>query len=100
MSPRTRALMRRSQANMEQFFAHQIRQAAGYRPDVEALGRAASRIVIGVGQASAGQAAHQAALEVAGRLGLGVVEFPGDHQGFATKPAEFAAAVEQVLATG
>lgn len=100
MSPRTRALLRRAQANMEQFFAHHIHQAARYRPDIEALGRAAGRIVIGVGQASVGQAAYQAALEVAQRLGLGVVEFPGDHMGYATKPAEFAAAVEQVLATG
>jgi len=100
MSPRTRALMRRAQANMERFFEHHIHQAARYRPDVAALEQADSRIVIGVGQDSAGQAAHQAALEVAGRLGLGVVDFPGDHQGYATKPAEFAATVQQVLAAG
>ncbi|HST49786.1 alpha/beta fold hydrolase [Jatrophihabitans sp.] len=100
MSPRTRALMRRAQTNMDQFFTHHIRQAARYRPDVEALGRATSRIVIGVGEASVGQAAYQAALEVAGRLGLGVVELPGDHLGYATQPAEFAAAVEQLLAAG
>jgi pimeloyl-ACP methyl ester carboxylesterase len=100
MSPRTRALMRRSQANMAHFFAHQLRRAASYLPDVEALGRASSRVVIGVGEASAGQAPHQAALEVASRLGLGIVEFPGGHQGFATQPGEFVAVLERMLAAG
>jgi pimeloyl-ACP methyl ester carboxylesterase len=97
MSPRTRALMRRSQANMDHFFAHQLRPAAGYLPDIQALRELRSRIVIGVGAVSAGQAPHQAAREVASRLDLDVVQFPGDHQGFATTPREFAAAVDRVL---
>ncbi|MEO7262054.1 MAG: alpha/beta hydrolase [Jatrophihabitantaceae bacterium] len=100
MSPRTRALMRRSQANMEHFFAHQIRRAAGHLPDLEALSRVRSRIVIGVGVASRGQAPHEAAREVARRLGLDVVEFPGDHQGFTAAPHEFASAVDRVLSRG
>jgi len=97
LSPRTRALMRRSQANMEHFFTHQIRGAAGYLPDIETLNGNGCRIVIGVGVASRGQAPHQAAIEVAGRLGLDVVEFPGDHQGFTARPDEFAATVVRVL---
>lgn len=100
LSPRTRALMRRSQANMEHFFSHQIRGAAGYLPDLEALGRSGTRLVIGVGAASRGQAPHQAAIEVADRLGLDTVEFPGDHQGFTARPDEFAATVFRVLSAG
>ncbi|MDQ1720952.1 MAG: hypothetical protein QOI26_686 [Pseudonocardiales bacterium] len=100
MSPRTRALMRRSQANMEHFFAHQLRRAASYLPDIEALNQIRGRIVIGVGVASGGQAPHEAALEVARRLGVDVVEFPGDHQGFTAQPADFAAAVDRVLSLG
>jgi pimeloyl-ACP methyl ester carboxylesterase len=100
LSPRTRALMRRSQANMEYFFTHQIRSAAGYLPDIDALSRSGSKIVIGVGVASRGQAPHQAAVEVAHRLGIEVVEFPGDHQGFASRPGEFAATVVRVLSAG
>jgi pimeloyl-ACP methyl ester carboxylesterase len=100
LSPRTRALMRRPQANMENFFTFQIRGAAEYLPDLETLSRIDSRIVIGVGAASRGQAPHQAALEVAGRLGLDIVEFPGDHQGFTAQPGEFAATVDRVLAAG
>lgn len=97
LSPRTRALMRRSQANMQHFFAHQMRGAAGYLPDTEALGAVRDKIVIGVGMASRGQAPHQAALEVASRLGVEVVEFPGDHQGFGAQPTEFAAVVDRML---
>jgi pimeloyl-ACP methyl ester carboxylesterase len=97
MSPRTRALMRRSQRNMEHFFAHQIRRAAGYQPDFEALSRIRSRVVIGVGAGSQGQAPYEAACQVARRLGVDVLEFPGDHQGYATASSEFAAAVDRVL---
>jgi pimeloyl-ACP methyl ester carboxylesterase len=100
LSARTRALMRRSQANMQYFFAHQIRGATGYRPDIGTLSTVTDKIVIGVGAASRGQAPHQAALEVAGRLGLEVVEFPGDHQGFSAQPTEFAALVDRVLSGG
>jgi pimeloyl-ACP methyl ester carboxylesterase len=100
MSPRTRALMRRSQANMQHFFDHQIRRAAGYLPDIEALSRVGNKIVIGVGAASGGQAPHLAALEVARRLGLEVVRFPGDHQGFSAQAAEFSAVVDRVLSGG
>jgi hypothetical protein len=97
MSPRTRALMRRSQANMQHFFTHQIRAAAGYRPDFESLSRVREQVAIGVGKASRGQAPHQAALEVARRLGVEVVDFPGDHQGFSAQPTEFATVVDRVL---
>jgi pimeloyl-ACP methyl ester carboxylesterase len=100
LSPRTRALMRRSQTNMEHFFAHQLRGAAGYLPDLETLSRSGTRVVIGVGAASRGQAPYQAALEVADRLGLDTVEFPGDHQGFSARPDEFAATVLRVLSDG
>ena len=99
MSPRTRALMRRSQANMDHFFTHQIRRAAGYQPDIEALARISSRIVIGVGAASGGQPPQVAAREVARRLGVEAVEFPGDHQGYATASADFARAVDRVLSS-
>jgi pimeloyl-ACP methyl ester carboxylesterase len=100
LSPRTRALMRRSQANMQHFFAHQIRRATGYLPDIDALSMVRNKLVIGVGEASRGQAAHQAAIEVASRLGLEVVEFPGDHQGFSAQPTQFAAVVDRVLSGG
>jgi pimeloyl-ACP methyl ester carboxylesterase len=68
-----------------------------YRPDPEALRRLADRIVIGVGANSVGQYAHRTALALAERAGLPVVEFPGDHGGFAGEPGPFAARLIEEL---
>jgi pimeloyl-ACP methyl ester carboxylesterase len=100
MTPQAREFMMRSHANMSAFFAHQIRGAASYLPDFQALSRVPSRIVVAVGAASNGQAPHEAAVRLAERLGIEVAEFPGDHQGFAAKPTEFAAAVDRLLSEG
>jgi pimeloyl-ACP methyl ester carboxylesterase len=97
MTPQARDFLMRSHANMSSFFAHQIRGAARYQPDFDALRRVPSRIVIGAGAASRGQAPHQAAVRLADRLGLEVAEFPGDHQGYAAHPTQFAATVDRLL---
>jgi hypothetical protein len=76
----------RMDATNKVFFGHLIRQTTAFEPDYEALRATATRIVIGVGAASAGQLAH--------RTGVAIV-FPGDHGGFAGHPNEFAT----VLAT-
>jgi clorobiocin biosynthesis protein CloN7 len=68
-----------------------------YRPDPEALRALADRIVIGVGATSVGQYAHRTALALAQRAGLSVVEFPGDHGGFAAEAGPFAARLIEVL---
>jgi pimeloyl-ACP methyl ester carboxylesterase len=85
---------------LDELEEHQIRRAAGYLPDVEFLSRVRSKIVVGVGVASRGQALHRAALEMARRLGVEVVEFPGDHQGFSAQPTEFATVVDRLLSGG
>lgn len=77
----------------------------GYRADVEALRVAATRVLIGVGQASAGELAHRAGAALAGRMGVEPTVFPGDHAGFlggeygmVGKPGPFAARLRAVLA--
>lgn len=50
--------------------------------DVDALRRASTRIVVAVGEGSAGQLAHRGGLAVAERLGTTAVVFPGDHGSF------------------
>jgi hypothetical protein len=97
MTPEMLEMMGRMQANVELFFAHQLRAATRYVPDTDALSNASTRVVIAVGAASAGQAPHEAGVQVAKRLGTDPVEFPGDHQGFATHSEAFAAAVDRVL---
>ena len=81
-----------------------LRGCTSYQPDFDALAKAADRIVIGVGEDSAGELAHRGGLAAAGRIGLTPVVFPsnhggflGDEYGFPGKPAEFAAKLREVL---
>lgn len=78
-----------------------------YEPDFEALGVAATRIVMAAGVESAGQLAHRGAEAAAARLGREAVPFPSDHGGFlggeygqAGEPDAFAARLREVLAEG
>src|SRR5262249_25272904 len=57
--------MARMQANSEFFLAHLRPATIGYVPDVAALRAASPRIVVGAGEAPAGQMPHQAALVLA-----------------------------------
>jgi len=74
-----------------------VRQISGYAPDVAALRGGPARIVVGVGETSAGQLAHRTALALAERLGTPPVTFPGDHGGFGSHSAEFAETLHKVL---
>lgn len=75
-----------------------------YEHDFDALRRASTRIVIGVGEESGETLAARAARVVAERLGTEPVTFPGGHDGFLgneygqpRKPTEFAAKLREVL---
>lgn len=78
--------------------------AAHWQPPYEALRRASTRIVLGVGEESRETLTGRAAVAIADRLGLAPVSFPSHHGGFlggehgyAGKPAEFAAKLREVL---
>jgi pimeloyl-ACP methyl ester carboxylesterase len=81
----------------EVFLAHLLRPTTNYRPDIEALRSAPTRIAVAVGAASQGQLAHRSALALAGRLATPATEFPGDHVGFVTHPAQCAQILHQLL---
>jgi predicted phage tail protein len=53
--------------------------------------------VVAAGTTSKGQLANRAAVELAAQLGTPVVEFPGDHGGFAALPEQFGQVLDQVL---
>ncbi|WP_410786398.1 alpha/beta fold hydrolase [Kribbella sp. C-35] len=81
-----------------------LRGCTSYRPDFDALEKAADRIVIGVGEESANAIAGRGGKAVAERLGLTPVVFPSGHGGFLGneygqpgKPVEFAATLREVL---
>ncbi len=88
------------QRNVEFWFAHTFLAIGTYAPDIAALKAAESRVVVGVGEASAGQLAHQTGLALAERLGTRAVIFPGDHGGFGRAPEAFAGKLREVLREG
>jgi hypothetical protein len=53
--------------------------------------------VVGAGVTSRGQLANRTAVALAARLGTPVVEFPGDHGGFAALPEQFGRELARVL---
>jgi pimeloyl-ACP methyl ester carboxylesterase len=76
-----------------------------YRPDVDALRAASTRIVLAVGADSDGEIAQRGAEAVADVLGTIPVPFPGGHGGFlggeygqTGEPDAFAATLREVLA--
>jgi pimeloyl-ACP methyl ester carboxylesterase len=76
----------------------------GYAPDLDALRRASTRIVIAVGAESEGEVANRGAYAVAEQLGTTPVIFPSGHGGFlggeygqTGAPDAFAARLREVL---
>ena len=77
---------------------------SGYEPDVEALAAAPTRVVIAVGEESAGTFTARTAGATAGLLGQQPTVFPSHHGGFvggdtpyAGRPEAFAARLREVL---
>ncbi|WP_229070393.1 alpha/beta fold hydrolase [Actinoplanes sp. DH11] len=77
-----------------------------YRPDVAALTSAPGRVIVAVGEESAGTYTARTAVGLAALLGQEPAVFPSHHGGFlggefgyAGKPPEFAARLREVLAT-
>lgn len=75
-----------------------------FQPDVDALAKAPTRIVVAVGEESLGTFTGRTSIALAGLLGQEATVFPSHHGGFvggehgyAGKPAEFAAKLRQVL---
>jgi clorobiocin/coumermycin A biosynthesis protein CloN7/CouN7 len=95
-SPEQLARMR---ATTEHFLAHLLRPTTRYRPDIEALRAASTRIVVAGGATSKGQLANRTAVALADQLGTTVVDFPGDHGGFLALAEQFARELGQVLTT-
>src|SRR3954471_10851886 len=76
-----------------------------YKPDVDRLRAASTRIVLAVGSGSGGELAHRGGEAVAELLGTSPVAFPGDHGGFlggeygqTGEPDAFAARLRDILA--
>jgi clorobiocin biosynthesis protein CloN7 len=89
--------MARMRATNETFFKYLLRPTTYYRPDIEALRAAPTRIVVAAGATSKGQLPNRTAVALADRLGTTVVDFPGDHVGFMMFPEQCGRVLHQVL---
>jgi hypothetical protein len=88
-------------ANLELFAGRLIPIIGNYEPDLAALQRSSTRIVVGVGDESTPeQMVYQTAHALAERLGGQPAQFPGGHGGFGSHTDGFAARLREVLADG
>ena len=79
---------------------HMLRPTTYWQPDITALRSSATRIVVGIGEASAGQLCDRTSRALATELGTEPAMFPGGHTGFAEDPVGFAARLRSVLREG
>jgi pimeloyl-ACP methyl ester carboxylesterase len=79
---------------------HMLRPTTHWQPDIAALRSAATRVVVGIGESSAGQVCDRTSRALATALGTEPTMFPGGHTGFAEDPAGFAARLRPVLREG
>jgi clorobiocin biosynthesis protein CloN7 len=87
----------RMRATTDHFLAHLLRPTTRYRPDIQALRAASTRVVVAGGATSKGQLANRTAVALAEQLGTTVVDFPGDHGGFLALPEQFGRVLDKVL---
>jgi len=76
---------------------HMLRPTTHFVPDIAALRAAGARVVVGIGETSAGQVCDRTSRALAAALGTEPTMFPGGHTGFAEDPEGFAARLRSVL---
>ncbi|MFF0265710.1 alpha/beta fold hydrolase [Kribbella sp. NPDC004536] len=91
-------LMQRMSANLTFWFEYEFKTYPRYEPDLAALDKLKDRLVLAGGNDSRELFPYQPNTVLAARLGLDVVDFPGDHVGYAAHAAEFAGQLRAVLA--
>ncbi|MFE6857153.1 alpha/beta fold hydrolase [Nocardia sp. NPDC057668] len=79
------------------FYEHELHPTSGWQPDLEALKTAPARIVIGIGDASAGQFCDKTSRALGAGMGIEPILFPGGHGGFTEDVEAFAKRVREVL---
>lgn len=99
-TPEAAETFARVSGNFEYWLAHGIMPLSLYRPDVSALRKGQPRVVVGVGEESAGQPIDSMGRALAAKLGTEPVLFPGDHMGFAPHADTFAETLHRAFAQG
>ncbi|MEZ0094837.1 alpha/beta fold hydrolase [Streptacidiphilus sp. EB129] len=79
------------------FYLHELRGTADWVPDLDTLRATTARLVIGIGETSAGQFCDRTSRALATELKIEPMMFPGGHGGFMEDPAAFADRLRQVV---
>ena len=98
MSPEAAETFARVSGNFEYWLAHGMMPLSLYCPNVKALRGGKPRIMVGIGEGSAGQAIERMTLALADKLGITPVRFPGDHMGFEMHAEAFAETLHRAFA--
>lgn len=98
MPPEAAETFERVSGNFEYWLAHGMLPLSLYEPDVKALKAGTPKVMVVLGEASAGQPIHEMGTALARRLGIDPVLFPGDHMGFEQDANAFADQLHRSLA--
>ena len=98
LPPSALARLERFRANQEYWLLHEVDPVVRYVPDLEALRARRAQLVPAGGRESRDQYPYWPNQVIAARLGLTVVDLPGDHIGYVPHPVEFAAGLTELLA--
>ena len=79
------------------FYLHELRGTIVWAPDLADLRAAATRLVVGIGDTSAGMFCDRTSRALAGELKIEPTLFPGGHGGFMENPPAFASRLREVL---
>ena len=94
-----REMFERMRHNVPFWFDHEFNPYPRHQPDLAALDAAKDKLVLACGVESRGLLAYRPNVVLSERLGLPLVEFPGEHLGYARHPVEFAARLHEVLSS-
>jgi pimeloyl-ACP methyl ester carboxylesterase len=79
------------------FYLHEMLRTTGWLPDLDALRAAPTRLVVGIGESSAGLFCDRTSRALTAELKSEPALFPGGHGGFMENPPAFAARLREVL---
>ncbi|MDB5585285.1 MAG: alpha/beta hydrolase [Devosia sp.] len=97
MPPQAMETFARVSGNFDYWLAHGMLPLSFYRPDVPALRAGRAKIVVAIGEQSAGQPIEHMATALTDALGTKPMPFPGDHMGFESQTEAFATALKQAF---
>jgi pimeloyl-ACP methyl ester carboxylesterase len=97
LPPEVTEMLRRMDANLEFFLDNELRDYVHQTPDRAELTAQRDKVTLAGGRESREFVPYRPNLILAEWLGLRVHDYPGDHIGYVTQPAEFAASLRSDL---